>query len=156
YNLLLISPLLSLSLSPPSLSLPRLSLSLPCLSLSLPLFSLTPSLPVSLSLPISVSLSVPLSRRGKDIPVKAGRGVKKTPPSTSPTNPEEEEEEPNSGAVTQQLNGSPAVPSIGQPLDLPPLAHPTLCALASRDNQSEEATCCLDDCTSDGTLTKEA
>nr|XP_023995034.1 constitutive coactivator of PPAR-gamma-like protein 2 [Salvelinus alpinus] len=96
------------------------------------------------------------SGRGKDIPVKAGRGVKKThsPSSTSPTKPEEEE--PNSGAVTQQLNGSPAASAIGQPLDLPPLAHPIPCALASRDNQTEEAPCCLDDCPSDGTLTKEA
>ncbi|KAK6304068.1 hypothetical protein J4Q44_G00265220 [Coregonus suidteri] len=94
--------------------------------------------------------------RGKDIPLKGGRGVKKTSssPSTSPHKPEEEG--PNSGAVAQQLNGSSATSAIGQPLDLPPLAHPTPCALASRDNQSEEDPCCLDDCPSDRTLTKEA
>ncbi|KAJ8017333.1 hypothetical protein DPEC_G00016780 [Dallia pectoralis] len=94
--------------------------------------------------------------RGKEIAVKAGRGVKKTssPPSTSPQKPLEEDG-PNSGGVAQQLNGSSAASAIGQPLDLPPLAQPTPCALASRDNQSEEVPCCLDDCQSDGALMKE-
>ncbi|XP_045071261.1 constitutive coactivator of PPAR-gamma-like protein 2 [Coregonus clupeaformis] len=89
--------------------------------------------------------------RGKDIPVKGGRGGKKTspPPSTSPPK-SSEGEGLNSGGVAQKLNGSPAASAIGQPLDLPPLAQPTPCALASKDNQSEEAPCCLDGCPSDG------
>ncbi|XP_070296502.1 constitutive coactivator of PPAR-gamma-like protein 2 isoform X2 [Salvelinus sp. IW2-2015] len=90
--------------------------------------------------------------RGKDIPVKGGRGGKKTsppPPSTSPPK-SSEGEGLNSGGVAQKLNGSPAASAIGQPLDLPPLAQPNPCALASKDNQSEEAPCCLDSCPSDG------
>jgi len=60
--------------------------------------------------------------------------------------------------ATQQLNGSSAASAIGQPLELPPLAQPIPCALASRDNQSEveeETPHCLDDCPSDGALQKE-
>ncbi|KAM9430684.1 constitutive coactivator of PPAR-gamma-like protein 2 isoform 2-T2 [Salvelinus alpinus] len=90
--------------------------------------------------------------RGKDIPVKGGRGGKKTsppPPSTSPPK-SSEGEGLNSEGVAQKLNGSPAASAIGQPLDLPPLAQPNPCALASKDNQSEEAPCCLDSCPSDG------
>ncbi|XP_052362670.1 constitutive coactivator of PPAR-gamma-like protein 2 isoform X1 [Oncorhynchus keta] len=97
--------------------------------------------------------------RGKDIPVKGGRGGKKVtanriktsppPPSTSPPK-SSEGEGLNSGGVAQKLNGSPAASAIGQPLDLPPLAQPNPCALASKDNQSEEAPCCLDSCPSDG------
>lgn len=90
--------------------------------------------------------------RGKDVPVKGGRGGKKTsppPPSTSPPK-SSEGEGLNSGGVAQKLNGSPAASAIGQPLDLPPLAQPNPCALASKDNQSEEAPCCLDSCPSDG------
>ncbi|KAL1020508.1 hypothetical protein UPYG_G00000980 [Umbra pygmaea] len=95
--------------------------------------------------------------RTKDIAVKAVRGVKKTttsPPIASTPKPSEEEG-PNSEGVTQQLNGSSASSTIGQSLDLPQLAQPTPCALASRDNQSEEVPCCLDDCPRDETLTKE-
>ncbi|MEQ2259268.1 hypothetical protein XENORESO_009153, partial [Xenotaenia resolanae] len=77
------------------------------------------------------------------------------PPPSSPSKPSEE-----AGSTpevsTQQLNGSSAASAIGQPLEL---AQPIPCALASRDNQSEgvelEATCCLDDCPSDGALQKE-
>uniref|UniRef100_A0A8K9WX01 Family with sequence similarity 120C n=1 Tax=Oncorhynchus mykiss TaxID=8022 RepID=A0A8K9WX01_ONCMY len=71
------------------------------------------------------------------------------PPSTSPPK-SSEGEGLNSGGVAQKLNGSPAASAIGQPLDLPPLAQPNPCALASKDNQSEEAPCCLDSCPSDG------
>lgn len=64
------------------------------------------------------------------------------------------------GGAPQQLNGSSPGTAIGQPLDLPPLAQPIQCALASRDNQSGdgvevEAPCCLDDCPSEGALQKE-
>uniref|UniRef100_A0A673WLA1 Family with sequence similarity 120 member C n=1 Tax=Salmo trutta TaxID=8032 RepID=A0A673WLA1_SALTR len=104
-------------------------------------------------------VSVGAGRGGKDIPVKGGRGGKKVtanriktsppPPSTSPPK-SSEGEGLNSGGVAQKLNGSPAASAIGQPLDLPPLAQPNPCALASKDNQSEEAPCCLDSCPSDG------
>uniref|UniRef100_A0A8C4ZB56 Family with sequence similarity 120C n=1 Tax=Gadus morhua TaxID=8049 RepID=A0A8C4ZB56_GADMO len=61
--------------------------------------------------------------------------------------------------ATQQLNGSPSASATGQPLDLAPLAQPTPCALASRDNHTEgvevEAPCCLENCPSDGALQKE-
>lgn len=72
-----------------------------------------------------------------------------------PAGPPEE-----TGTVSQQLNGSSSGSATGQALDLPPLAQPIQCALASRDNQSEdgvevEAPCCLDDCPSDGALQKE-
>uniref|UniRef100_A0AAZ3SQJ9 Family with sequence similarity 120C n=1 Tax=Oncorhynchus tshawytscha TaxID=74940 RepID=A0AAZ3SQJ9_ONCTS len=86
----------------------------------------------------------PLRGRGgfnmQVVSVGAGRG----PPKSS------EGEGLNSGGVGQKLNGSPAASAIGQPLDLPPLAQPNPCALASKDNQSEEAPCCLDSCPSDG------
>uniref|UniRef100_A0AAY4B763 Family with sequence similarity 120C n=1 Tax=Denticeps clupeoides TaxID=299321 RepID=A0AAY4B763_9TELE len=66
----------------------------------------------------------------------------------------------SAGPASQQLNGSSSGTAIAQSLDLPPLAQPIQCALASRDNQSGdgvevEAPCCLDDCPSDGALQKE-
>lgn len=104
--------------------------------------------------------------RGKETPAKL-RGGKKTtanrtqtssPPSSSPPKPSEEAGS-TPEVASQQLNGSSAASAIGQPLELTPLAQPTPCALASRDNQSEgvevEAPCCLDDCPSDGALQKE-
>uniref|UniRef100_A0A3Q2WLZ7 Family with sequence similarity 120 member C n=1 Tax=Haplochromis burtoni TaxID=8153 RepID=A0A3Q2WLZ7_HAPBU len=104
--------------------------------------------------------------RGKETPAKL-RGGKKTtanrtqtssPPSSSPPKPSEEVGS-TPEVASQQLNGSSAASAIGQPLELTPLAQPTPCALASRDNQSEgvevEAPCCLDDCPSDGALQKE-
>uniref|UniRef100_A0A3B4H427 Family with sequence similarity 120C n=1 Tax=Pundamilia nyererei TaxID=303518 RepID=A0A3B4H427_9CICH len=81
-----------------------------------------------------------------------------SPPSSSPPKPSEEVGS-TPEVASQQLNGSSAASAIGQPLELTPLAQPTPCALASRDNQSEgvevEAPCCLDDCPSDGALQKE-
>uniref|UniRef100_A0A669BLY8 Family with sequence similarity 120 member C n=1 Tax=Oreochromis niloticus TaxID=8128 RepID=A0A669BLY8_ORENI len=81
-----------------------------------------------------------------------------SPPSSSPPKPSEEAGS-TPEVASQQLNGSSAASAIGQPLELTPLAQPTPCALASRDNQSEgvevEAPCCLDDCPSDGALQKE-
>uniref|UniRef100_A0AAZ3QUI0 Family with sequence similarity 120C n=1 Tax=Oncorhynchus tshawytscha TaxID=74940 RepID=A0AAZ3QUI0_ONCTS len=104
----------------------------------------------------------PLRGRGgfnmQVVSVGAGRGINSfspslqtspPPPSTSPPK-SSEGEGLNSGGVGQKLNGSPAASAIGQPLDLPPLAQPNPCALASKDNQSEEAPCCLDSCPSDG------
>ncbi|XP_072305003.1 constitutive coactivator of PPAR-gamma-like protein 2 [Eucyclogobius newberryi] len=93
--------------------------------------------------------------RGKEIPAKMRGGKKATanrPQTSPPSSPQEEV-----GSVTDamsQLNGSPAA-AIGQTLDLVPLAQPIPCALDSRDNQSEEAACCLEDCASDGALQKE-
>ncbi|KAK7884114.1 hypothetical protein WMY93_027237 [Mugilogobius chulae] len=93
--------------------------------------------------------------RGKEIPAKMRGGKKATanrPQSSPPSSPQEE-----AGSVPDvmsQLNGSSAA-AIGQNLDLAPLAQPIPCALASRDNQSEEAACCLEDCASDGALQKE-
>lgn len=104
--------------------------------------------------------------RGKEIPAKM-RGGKKGPPtrsqmSTSPPSnspPKPSEEAGSSPEAVQQFNGSAAAPAVGQPSELAPLAQPTPCALASRDNQSEgveaETPCCLDDCPSDGALQKE-
>ncbi|XP_062396735.1 constitutive coactivator of PPAR-gamma-like protein 2 [Sardina pilchardus] len=118
--------------------------------------------------------------RGKEV-IPKGRGGKKAPttnrtqtlsssppPSSSPKLTEEANPGaalspvPAEGAVTapQQLNGSSPGTAIVQPLDLPPLAQPIQCALASRDNQSGdgvevEAPCCLDDCPSEGALQKE-
>uniref|UniRef100_A0AAY4B7K8 Family with sequence similarity 120C n=1 Tax=Denticeps clupeoides TaxID=299321 RepID=A0AAY4B7K8_9TELE len=91
-----------------------------------------------------------------------------TPPSTSPPKLTEEPKGvglpsgpgDSAGPASQQLNGSSSGTAIAQSLDLPPLAQPIQCALASRDNQSGdgvevEAPCCLDDCPSDGALQKE-
>lgn len=93
--------------------------------------------------------------RGKDIPAKM-RGGKKATANRSQTSPPSSPKE-DSGSVpdaVSQLNGSSAA-AIGQPLDLASLAPPIPCALASRDNQSEEAPCCLGDCASDGALRTE-
>uniref|UniRef100_I3KIC9 Family with sequence similarity 120 member C n=1 Tax=Oreochromis niloticus TaxID=8128 RepID=I3KIC9_ORENI len=84
------------------------------------------------------------------VSVGAGKGSPPKPSEEAGSTPE---------VASQQLNGSSAASAIGQPLELTPLAQPTPCALASRDNQSEgvevEAPCCLDDCPSDGALQKE-
>lgn len=113
--------------------------------------------------------------RGKELTVK-GRGGKKvttnrtqtlssSPPSSSPPKLTEDTKAvgrpaEGTGTASQQLNGSSSGSATGQALDLPPLAQPIQCALASRDNQSGdgvevEAPCCLDDCPSDGALQKE-
>ncbi|KAG5838246.1 hypothetical protein ANANG_G00221750 [Anguilla anguilla] len=116
--------------------------------------------------------------RGREVSIR-GRGGKKVPvnraqslPSPAPTSASPpktledslEEGKPGSGevagATSQHLNGSPPAPTIGPPLDPPPLAQPIQCALASRDSQSgaraeTEDPCCLDDCQSDGVLQKE-
>lgn len=113
--------------------------------------------------------------RGKELTVK-GRGGKKvttnrtqtlssSPPSSSPPKLTEDAKAvgrstEGTGTASQQLNGSSSGSATGQALDLPPLAQPIQCALASRDNQSGdgvevEAPCCLDDCPSDGALQKE-
>ncbi|XP_016404759.1 constitutive coactivator of PPAR-gamma-like protein 2 [Sinocyclocheilus rhinocerous] len=112
--------------------------------------------------------------RGKELTVK-GRGGKKvttnrtpTLSSSPPSSPPKLTEDANAvgrptegtGTASQQLNGSSSGSAIGQALDLPPLAQPIQCALASRDNQSGdgvevEAPYCLDDCPSDGALQKE-
>ncbi|XP_063064154.1 constitutive coactivator of PPAR-gamma-like protein 2 isoform X2 [Engraulis encrasicolus] len=124
--------------------------------------------------------------RGKEVTPKGRGGGGKKPPtnrtqtSSSPPpgsgSPPKSTEEAKGAPMTpgpaegaggsppqqQQLNGSSlgTGAAIGQPLDLPPLAQPIQCALASRDNQSGdgvevEAPCCLDDCPSEGALQKE-
>ncbi|XP_030626145.1 constitutive coactivator of PPAR-gamma-like protein 2 isoform X2 [Chanos chanos] len=116
--------------------------------------------------------------RGKEVITKGKAGKKVTtnktqtlsssPPSESPPKLNEDAKETGRpsgtnegpGGVSQQLNGSSSGSATSQPLDLPPLAQPIPCALASRDNQSGdrvevEAPCCLDDCPSDGALQKE-
>uniref|UniRef100_A0A3B3ZXH4 Uncharacterized protein n=1 Tax=Periophthalmus magnuspinnatus TaxID=409849 RepID=A0A3B3ZXH4_9GOBI len=90
-------------------------------------------------------VSVGAGRGGKEIPAKMRGGKKATAnrPQTSPPSSPQEEAGSMPDAVSQ-LNGSSAA-AIGQSLDLAPLAQPIPCALASRDNQSEEAACCLED-----------
>lgn len=91
--------------------------------------------------------------RGKDIPAKM-RGGKKATANRSQTSPPSSPKEDSGSDAVSQLNGSSAA-AIGQTLDLASLAQPIPCALASRDNQSEEAPCCLGDCASDGALRTE-
>uniref|UniRef100_A0A8C5A699 Family with sequence similarity 120C n=1 Tax=Gadus morhua TaxID=8049 RepID=A0A8C5A699_GADMO len=85
-------------------------------------------------------------------------GTSSSPPAGGPLKPSEEADF-TPEVATQQLNGSPSASATGQPLDLAPLAQPTPCALASRDNHTEgvevEAPCCLENCPSDGALQKE-
>ncbi|KAI1892200.1 hypothetical protein AGOR_G00130870 [Albula goreensis] len=117
--------------------------------------------------------------RGREVSMRGGRGGGKKPPvtraqtlpttQTSASPPKTPEDSPGevkpvsgevAGGASQHLNGSPPAPSIGPPLDPPPLAQPIQCALASRESQSgaraeTEDPCCLDDCQSDGVLQKE-
>ncbi|XP_061113350.1 constitutive coactivator of PPAR-gamma-like protein 2 isoform X2 [Conger conger] len=107
-------------------------------------------------------------RGGKKVPVNRAQSLPSAAPtSSSPPKTLEDslvEGKAGSGEVaggtSQQLNGSPPAPTIGPPVDPPPLAQPIQCALASRDSQSgaraeTEEPCCLDDCQSDGVLQKE-
>ncbi|XP_056588530.1 constitutive coactivator of PPAR-gamma-like protein 2 isoform X2 [Triplophysa dalaica] len=107
-------------------------------------------------------------RGGKKMTTNKTQTLSSSPPSSSPPKLSEDPKAvgrpagPQEGTetVSQQLNGSSSGSATGQDLDLPPLAQPIQCALASRDNQSEddvevEAPCCLDDCPSDGALQKE-
>ncbi|KAG7471843.1 hypothetical protein MATL_G00102350 [Megalops atlanticus] len=106
-------------------------------------------------------------RGGKKVVTNRTQTLSTAPISTSPPQISEDstgEGKPGPGEVpggmSQHLNGSPPAPTIGPPVDPPPLAQPIQCALASRDSQSEaraetEDPSCLDDCQSDGVLQKE-